>query len=171
MNNHDAYKHSKYSVVIHGDSWKNNIMINDQSTIRFIDFQQARIGSVVQDLSYFFYTCCEKDDYELVWYYLKLYHDYLLEEMNLLGADTEIFTFESLMCEWKKFACYGFGMSVVVLHGLCSLPEEFPSFAKVLDKGENIFRSLNFTSKLEDTYFEKLCALIHHFIELNLFPK
>ncbi|KAH8301588.1 hypothetical protein KR059_006309 [Drosophila kikkawai] len=111
-------KPSAFNVIVHGDVWLNNIMVN-RATKRavLLDFQNCFWGSPAIDLHFFFHTSLQQDlllhqKDELLQYYF----DALTETLGLCGFTGSKPTFEQLKAEWQRCLFYGY-MSVT-----CELP-------------------------------------------------
>lgn len=92
----------EFNVLNHGDSWCNNFMFkyNDQGereeTI-LVDFQICKYGSPVQDLLYFLFSSPKQEirlkNFD---YFIKYYHDNLVENLKLLEYPKPIPSLNSL---------------------------------------------------------------------------
>lgn len=84
--------------------------------MRLIDFQLIRRGTPVYDLSYFFYTGGNKELFDKLDDYLKIYHESLSKNIRELGSDPEeLYPFKQLKAEWKKYALFGVIFSLLLV--------------------------------------------------------
>ncbi|XP_074036738.1 uncharacterized protein isoform X2 [Leptinotarsa decemlineata] len=102
-----------HCVVVHGDSWNNNIMFKYKpnetkpTKLAIIDWQLASMHSPILDLSLFIYTVSSQEELshfeELITYYYSALTDFLRE----LGSDAEkLFPFSVLKEHWYKYAIF-----------------------------------------------------------------
>ncbi|KAJ8977349.1 hypothetical protein NQ317_017764 [Molorchus minor] len=84
----------KYSAILHGDCWSNNMMFKYDETgaledMRMIDFQLSYVGSPVTDLSYCLYSSGSKELFDQLDHFLSVYHRSLIEAVKQLGCYSE----------------------------------------------------------------------------------
>jgi len=102
-----------YSCVIHSGFKASSMLFKYKESgeledVKLIDFQLVCVGTPVHDLSYFFYSGAEKADMDKLDYYLDLYyHSFSSFVLELGGNPQEIYPFEVLKREWKKYALLG----------------------------------------------------------------
>ncbi|KAH8331055.1 hypothetical protein KR067_011017, partial [Drosophila pandora] len=83
-------KETEFNVLNHGDFWCNNIMFqyDDLGQIKevyLIDFQFPNYGTVAQDLTNFLISSTKLEDKLSKFdYYIKVYHDNLVEHLKIL---------------------------------------------------------------------------------------
>lgn len=82
-----------------------------------------------------------------------------------------IFPKSSLLSQWKRYNKFGLAMGLVTLHGVNSDSDEFPSLEDVLNGGKTFWFALNFKSRHEDKYQERIKDVIMHFIERDYIRK
>lgn len=110
---------AKLTVFGHGDCWTPNFLTrysadHQAEAIKIIDFQLARCGSLVLDITFFIYSCTsqelrEKHYDEL----LRAYHASACDLIKDLGADPEaVLSWQSLLDEFKQFGRFGCGMGI-----------------------------------------------------------
>lgn len=76
--------------------------------MKLIDFQIVRPGTPVYDLSYFFYTGGNKELFDNLDEYLKVYHESLSTNIRELGSDPEkLYPFKQLKEDWKNYGMFG----------------------------------------------------------------
>lgn len=121
----------KNGVISHGDSWTNNFLykyIEDRKPLdaKMIDFQLARCGSPVLDISFFIYACTTQDlrerhYFELLEYYYKILSSQIAE----MGSDPlKIYSWESFMCEMKRYSFFGLAFSFESIPFIVLEPED-----------------------------------------------
>ncbi|CAH1176732.1 unnamed protein product [Phaedon cochleariae] len=107
-------------VLLHGDCWSSNFMFKysesqEISEMKIIDFQTARRGSPVQDLSYCFYSCASKDVLRSLEHLLRIYHDTLSTALEAYGcAVDEIYPMRTLKDEWTQYSKFGMMLGIMV---------------------------------------------------------
>lgn len=103
----------EFCVLNHGDCWANNVMFQHDAfgNIRetyLVDFQTPRYGSPAQDLYYFLLSSTK---YELKVkqfdYFIKFYHDCLVENLKLLNYSKKVPTLKDLHISLYKFGAWG----------------------------------------------------------------
>ncbi|KAK4884248.1 hypothetical protein RN001_000519 [Aquatica leii] len=160
-----------YSVITHGDCWTNNFLFkysnceypNAPTEMCFIDWQLSRLCSPVFDLSYFLFTCTDKqfrDKYydEMINEYYDSLSSFLLE----LGSDSKkLFPFSVLKDHLKLFSVFGLFMSIQSLYSSLSEHGEVPYFLK---KSEEKVKQ---TSTHTDTYSVRIKDVILDFEKLG----
>ncbi|XP_066259828.1 uncharacterized protein [Euwallacea similis] len=112
----------KYKCLTHGNCLLGNILFKykncsekEELQVKLIDFQLAYVSTPVHDLSYFFYSGASKEDMDQVDWYLHLYYDTFSSFVKELGADPqEIYPYEALKVEWKKYSLMGLIMGIGV---------------------------------------------------------
>ncbi|XP_017785232.1 PREDICTED: uncharacterized protein LOC108568569 [Nicrophorus vespilloides] len=155
----------KYNVIVHGDCWTNNFMFREREgdiDVRMLDFQLARKASPIVDLSYFLTTSgCSKDVFNNVDAFLKIYHDALVNTLDRLHCDPDVFPFGELKRQWCKYGRYGTFWSMAISKMMIADKEEVE--AAHTDRG--IFHSFYFTSKNEAIYDERMNMIIKYFFK------
>ncbi|XP_028129761.2 uncharacterized protein LOC114325830 [Diabrotica virgifera virgifera] len=108
------------SVIVHGDSWSNNMMLkyNDSKEledIKLIDYQMATLGTPVYDLTYAFYSGADQETLKNWEHFLKIYYNSLSKSLKDYDLDVEnIYPYEILKKEWKENIQFGFLMSLMI---------------------------------------------------------
>lgn len=113
---YDGNSDEKHAVFTHGDCWINNLMFRGKDLV-FIDYQDTRYCSPVNDLTYFIFICTDKSLREKHFDDLiKIYYQSLSKLLNRLGGDAESqFPFKTFLDHLKKFGKSG------VLSGCCAI--------------------------------------------------
>ncbi|GJQ77974.1 hypothetical protein Trydic_g2335 [Trypoxylus dichotomus] len=167
-------------VIAHGDVWCNNILFKyeDQSNpskptdIAILDYQAIRLSSVAIDLSFFLCVSCSKESMSSLDTYLQYYYEKLAQNLSKMDFDPDIvFPRSSLFCQWKRYNKFGLCMSLVTLHGINSDSDEFPSLEEVLKYPRGFWFALNFKSRNEKRYQERIKDVILHFTEKDYIGK
>lgn len=135
-----------FSVIFHGDCWNNNMMFRNDggggaaTQVCMLDWQLSQVASPALDLSYFFMSSTTKPlrDQHLD-EFLRIYHRALQAIVAACGcAPNELFTYEQLQDELKRYGKYGVIMAPMLLLVIVNTPDniaEMDSFAS--DKDEN----------------------------------
>lgn len=102
--------------------------------IRFLDFQLSAIGSPALDLSYFLFTCTDKELRDAYYdEFMTEYYASLCIFLRQLGSDPEdLFPFDAFLDQMKRFSVYGVVMTQMVLYLMMSDSDE------VVKVGENM---------------------------------
>uniref|UniRef100_T1GKX6 CHK kinase-like domain-containing protein n=1 Tax=Megaselia scalaris TaxID=36166 RepID=T1GKX6_MEGSC len=143
-----------FNVLNHGDIWSNNIMFsyNDQNELQdtcFVDFQMSKYGSPFYDLYYFLLSSVALDiKLEKFDYFIKFYHDNLIESLRLLEYPKTYPTLQNLheMLLQNGFAAV---MTTVGLMGTVLLdPTEQESMGNFFsdEEGAIAFRKMIYTN-------------------------
>lgn len=127
----------KFSTLVHGDCWSNNILFKYQVSsaadpylllqalllqpngeledLRLLDHQLLRDTTPVHDLSYFFYSGASKVDFDKLDEYLEIYYRSFSSFAKELGFDpNDLLPFEALKSDWKNFAFLGVYMGILL---------------------------------------------------------
>ncbi|KAJ8970414.1 hypothetical protein NQ317_006545 [Molorchus minor] len=115
---HDKCQYKgRHSVILHGDSWSNNMMFkydesNRVTDIRLLDFQFSCVGTPVYDLSFFMYSSATKSMWNELDCYLRLYHDSLSKTLENFGCNSrDCYPFEQLQEDWKEYCTTGVSLA------------------------------------------------------------
>ena len=115
-------KLDQFNCLTHGDAWLANILFQYDSQgqlrdVQFIDFQQSVYTSPAIDLISLIFTSAETEtkleNFEV---FIKIYHEQLVEALNLLKYNKKIPTLKELYLETLDRAFLG------VWHGFAVLP-------------------------------------------------
>lgn len=135
-----------------------------------MDWQLARFGSPVLDLSYFLYTSASKDILDDLSKLLKLYHDSVAEHLSKFNCSIdELFAYSILEEHWKKYAKFGLGMAFLVVHVMVMDENELPNVSSETQTSENFIESFQLNSKNDPVYFDRMTNILLHFNENELF--
>ncbi|KAF5292785.1 hypothetical protein FQA39_LY13830 [Lamprigera yunnana] len=151
----------KTSVFNHGDCWNNNYLFkyeNQESSLPsdvcFLDWQVSRCGSPVFDLSYFLFTCTNKEIREE--YYEKLiavYYESLTFFMRRCGSDAEImFPFRVLQEHFKKYSLFGLYVAIQFLGVILKDPNDVPEDILTLTNLEDALEKFLFLNEHNEEY-------------------
>ncbi|XP_050514594.1 uncharacterized protein LOC126889913 [Diabrotica virgifera virgifera] len=174
----DLYKNSvtyrgNYGVITHGDCWSNNMMFKFGKNgkiedMKFIDFQASSKASVVQDLSYFLYSGCDKQVLDNLDEYLMVYHKSLVETCSMLNCK-EYISFEELKSEWKEYSFFGFMMSLIVFVVKYAIPEDMKKAdMNKLCEEFNSGKELEYEVRIDEKMMEiKYKTIFNHMVEYN----
>ncbi|KAI4466845.1 hypothetical protein MML48_2g00006943 [Holotrichia oblita] len=167
----EASRHSnKHSVIGHGDSWINNMLFKYEnsssstpSAVCLLDFQTVNYASPVCDISYFLFTCTDKDfrdqHYDNV---VKLYYYNLCSHLTDLGCDPEKFLpFHILEAELKKYSVVGLYLSILALMAMIRDGDEVGDWQGG-DADENA-KAILAKSRNQDIYNERVRDVILDF--------
>ncbi|XP_018566827.1 uncharacterized protein LOC108907571 [Anoplophora glabripennis] len=164
----------KYAAINHGDCWSNNMMFKYDSSgklidVRFLDFQLARLGSPVCDLSYCLYSGGTKETFDDLDHLLQIYHDSLSENIRAYGCDPdELYPLKALKDDWKVYFHWGVRFGFSVWRGKLVYDDEVLDLTDVAtEDGENVQKFTD-TKFDEKTFKERTRDIILHLYENNL---
>ncbi|XP_033239795.1 uncharacterized protein [Drosophila pseudoobscura] len=131
----EMYKMAKidpqeFNVLNHGDSWSNNIMFQYDAfgTIKevyLVDYQIPKYGTVAQDLLYFLLSSTRLEDKLSKFdYYIKFYHDSLIENLKILKYTKPLPTLRSIHLALLKYGVFGYSVVTGVMSGVLLDPTE-----------------------------------------------
>ena len=104
---------NEFNVLNHGDCWSNNIMFNydEQGNVAatyLIDYQMTRYTSPAADLLYFLLSSTQLDiKLSKFDYFIKYYHDHLVESLQLLKYSKPIPSLKELHIMLYKHGIFG----------------------------------------------------------------
>lgn len=162
-----------YAVISHGDCWINNLLFKYSKSQRsptsmcFIDWQMARVGSPVLDLAHFLFTSTDKklrdQHYDSL---IKEYHHSLSSFLRELGSNPEVlFPFHVFQEHLKIFSVYGLFMAIQVLYFMLSDQEEIPDVHNFKSE-EDAMEHMKYVPKNIDQYTTRMKDII---IDLDKF--
>ncbi|XP_050500059.1 uncharacterized protein LOC126880304 [Diabrotica virgifera virgifera] len=169
-----------YVVIIHGDTWCNNMLfkyedINNQekpAEVCIIDWQISQLGSPANDLvNFLFYNGSEKilDDYEK---YLKIYYETLRNNLKEFSCDAEeILPFERLRKMFKNYCGCSLWNCVLIMR-LQMCEHEVPDIKNIkslMENGATMEDLVNFKIRRIDEYYRRLGVIIKFMIKNSLF--
>ncbi|XP_044258612.1 uncharacterized protein LOC123007393 isoform X2 [Tribolium madens] len=112
----DIKKIDKYSTILHGDCWCNNMMYKytDKANpdkpmdMCLLDWQISYIGSPIFDVSHFFCANSSKEVLYNIEKLLKIYYENLSSTIQEAGLNPEeVLSYDELKDQWKFYARYG----------------------------------------------------------------
>lgn len=77
--------------------------------MRFLDWQDIRVGSVAIDIGYLIFCCTDAKLRKRLPELLANYHEALTARIKLLGGPPELFPSDRLQYHMKTYAKFGFG--------------------------------------------------------------
>ncbi|KAH8412465.1 hypothetical protein KR009_002390 [Drosophila setifemur] len=143
---------SGLKVIVHGDSWLNNILFDrENQRAVLLDYQNSFWGSPAIDLHFFCYTSLQKDvllhrQEDLLEFYLNS----LLETLILCGFKGSLPTMKELKDEIHHCLYYAYFAAVCELPICCAPPEVIDGFdvTTFADRDKMVIkRSLMFSNK------------------------
>lgn len=104
--------------------------------VRFLDFQIIFFGSPAIDIFYNIFSSTDKNlrnkEYNNL---IELYYESLSKTVKLLGSDPdELFTFENLLSELKRFGVYALLMAPMLLQVSLAHSNEISNMDEMFDK-------------------------------------
>ncbi|XP_034488582.1 uncharacterized protein LOC117792519 [Drosophila innubila] len=121
---------SDINVLNHGDFWSNNMMFSHDSfgnikDIYMVDFQIPKYGSVAQDLYYFLMTSTKLEDKVNKFdYYVKFYHENLVEHLKLLKYANALPTLRQIHILLIKYGFWAYITATGVMSAVLVDPTE-----------------------------------------------
>lgn len=143
--------------------------------IRFLDFQIIFYGSPAIDIFYNIYSSTDKalrdKEYTNL---IKLYHESLSKTVKLLGSDPdELFTFENLLSELKRFGVYALLMSPMLLQVSLAHSNEISNMDEMFDKVAEGESKINLVTELssegQSEYHRRLNEVFEDVIQLGYY--
>ncbi|XP_050303519.1 uncharacterized protein LOC126741208 [Anthonomus grandis grandis] len=92
-------------TIVHVDMWCNNVMVTGPPNYKniILDLQIPLVGSPAGDLIFFLLTSVALDTVkDHLDYFIKLYYDYFIGDLEQMKVDTSVFTFEAFLEEIRK---------------------------------------------------------------------
>ena len=104
----------KLLTMVHGDLWINNLLVDENQTqVKFIDFQQMHPGHPSRDFWYYLYSCTDVEWRKLhLEEVMRTYFTHLLTYLK--KAQMEV-NFEAFRKEMNQFRETGFLLAFIVL--------------------------------------------------------
>lgn len=128
--------HSNHMVFNHGDAWTPNFLCSEKKAVA-VDFQLVRCTSPAADLTYFLLLCLNscptREEFMKV---VRLYYDYFVYYLKDIGVDEEVFSWNDLNGELKKYGKFG------LLAASTSIPLLGSERCNVLEKFEEKYTGL-----------------------------
>ncbi|KAH8390831.1 hypothetical protein KR200_008494 [Drosophila serrata] len=136
---------SGFNVLNHGDSWSNNIMFlyDDFGRIEevyLVDFQAPKYGSVAHDLLYFLLSSTRLEDKLSKFdYYIKFYHDNLVEHLKILKYSKPVPTLREIHMALLKYGSFAYSVATGVMATVLVDPTDKASFETFIsDSSEGV---------------------------------
>ncbi|KAJ8926110.1 hypothetical protein NQ315_009967 [Exocentrus adspersus] len=173
----NSLEETKYSAILHGDCWSNNMMFKYDETrnlvdMRFLDFQLCAVASPVCDLSYCLYSGGAKETFDQLDRLLQIYHDALSDSLRSFGCDPDaLFPLEALKRDWKKHCQLGVIMGPMLWRGKMTYEDAALDLTD-LTGSDNAVEEMQkfFDSKFDEkTYKERVRDILLHLHERDLF--
>ncbi|KAK9872360.1 hypothetical protein WA026_017817 [Henosepilachna vigintioctopunctata] len=162
----------KYTIIIHGDCWCNNIMFRYEGTgtqkpskVYLLDWQLSSTGSPILDISYFFYACSSKHCIDNYKSFLKVYYDSLSSMLKQFGVKIEeVMSFEDLQLQWRIYSKYGMYMAILIIKLMLAKQEEAPELEEMLKENKNVMDMFDVEISQEEEYNERISNIINHMV-------
>lgn len=130
----------KYSVILHGDPWENNILFKHDENgkvidLKFVDYQITRHNSLSMDFHYFVYTSARnnviENHYEEL---IEAYHRTFIETLKKSNVSEE--HIKNLDMKWfkselNKFSLYGLFTGLWLVHAILADDNNLPDMDKL----------------------------------------
>lgn len=130
-----------------------------------IDWQLIRPASPVYDISYFFFTIASDDALNKTKDYLKLYHEELSEQIQLLGSDPKkLYPFNIFLNEWKKYCKYGFSLAFMLIKVMLSAKDEVLNLESMDLEDDEQLKNLYPKFAKQDEYLRRMKMLANYMI-------
>ncbi|XP_015837331.2 uncharacterized protein LOC655292 [Tribolium castaneum] len=171
----------KYSGIIHGDCWSNNMMFKYQEPAKsklvdmnLLDFQLFTTGTPVYDLSYFFYTGGSKKLFDKLEDYLDIYHASFCKTAINLGCDPrKLLPRKVLSEEWRKYAKYGMILAFVLTKIKLTSKEDHIAMVENADKQKSVDEDVDAGETFmqvkydEELFKERVRDILLHMYEID----
>lgn len=135
--------------------------------IRFLDYQIIFYGSPAIDIFYNIFSSTDKElrdkEYNNL---IKLYYDALSNMVKLLGSEPEeLFTFEDLLSELKRFGVYALLMTPMLLQVSLAHSNEISNMDEMFDKVAEGESKINLVTSLSDEGQSEYCRRLNEVFE------
>nr|XP_008195474.2 PREDICTED: uncharacterized protein LOC103313593 [Tribolium castaneum] len=159
-------------VLTHGDCWNNNFMhyhINGEpADFVMIDWQLIYLTSPIYDLSYFLFACISEEDINDLDKILQLYHSSLRDHLKKLGSNPDLYPFEDLVNDWKKYSFYGVIITNIIHKFVQSDKDEVPDLVDSVESGEDMADVFNLPIKNTEDYKKRRLYITKYVVEQGL---
>ncbi|XP_028982284.1 uncharacterized protein LOC114841466 [Diachasma alloeum] len=159
-------------VVNHGDAWAFNFMTRTldsrEGEAVIFDFQLARLTSPVLDISYFLYTCTDKDTRDKYFYeLLEYYHSELGNIVSRLGSSiADIYPENYFMKDVKEQFVLGVAFAVDILPMMLTTEDGLSNIESFTnDEGVNISLMWKLDADLPPESNKRIADAIVHVIQ------
>lgn len=130
------------------------------------------ISVPVIDISYFFYSSCDKTDLDDVQHYINHYHRHLSLHIEALGSSSEVLYPYAKFCEhWKKYSRYGLIFALLVIKNMLTEKEEVTTQKQATKESRNSCDIFMFPIKNDNLYKERIRNIIIHFVKNGFLDK
>ncbi|TDG47635.1 hypothetical protein AWZ03_005933 [Drosophila navojoa] len=163
-------KNTAMPVIVHGDLWLNNLMINaEEKKAIIVDFQNCFIGSAAIDVQFFLYTSLQLDVLlQHREHLLKRYYESLCQTLTALNYTGNTLSYEQLADEMRQCLFYAYYAVVCELPICCASKEAgedftvatFMSSEAILAKRRQLFAN--------ERVLETLKAILPYFDEQGI---
>ncbi|XP_037723621.1 uncharacterized protein LOC119555966 [Drosophila subpulchrella] len=133
---------TEFNVLNHGDSWSNNIMFQYDAfgkikEVYLVDYQIPKYGTVAQDLQYFLLSSTKFEDKLTKFdYYIKVYHEYLVEHLKILKYSKPIPSLRDIHLALFKYGFFGYSVVTGVMAAVLLDPTDSASFENFMGDTE-----------------------------------
>ncbi|XP_030030729.2 uncharacterized protein LOC115447683 [Manduca sexta] len=175
LENHD--KDSKYSAILHGDSWTNNILFRfDGDTLQesiLIDYQISRVSVPIYDVMYMIFNCTDhKTRLEHFYDWIDYYHSELEKVLSNYGIKANyIYSRDQLYADLKRYAKFLFAISLLGANNLVLRPEDAAKMKESVKKPMENSEYSDFSSNdVETNLLKKLKVeeLVDSYVKFGL---
>ncbi|KAM3965927.1 uncharacterized protein ACR2FA_012777 [Aphomia sociella] len=133
----------KYSVVIHGDAWTNNILYKIKEDIPveaiMIDYQLSKLSNPVCDILYMIFNCTDyvtRREHYHDW--IEYYHLQLEKSLANFGIKADfVFSRDQLDADLKRYSKLFFANSIMLATMLIRKPEDAAKLKNTMEVGGN----------------------------------
>ncbi|CAD6991954.1 unnamed protein product [Ceratitis capitata] len=146
---------SAFNVLNHGDCWSNNVMFQHDTFGKvketyFVDYQIPKYGTPAQDL---YYALISSTNFDVKLkhfdYFIKFYHDNLVENLTLLKYPLEIPTLKDLHIMLHKHNIWAYSTMTGVMAAVLLDPTDKANLESLIGESEagNDFKRQLYTNK------------------------
>ncbi|KAG6558348.1 EcKinase 16 [Microplitis demolitor] len=164
LNNQEYVSSEPWSSIIHGDFTTLNILFHRYSNktipddVKFVDFQNHTFTSPMRELACFLMTCTTQKVFHNHYDELRdLYYETLMNRLTLFGVDTELYSKESFITQYRYDVRSYFSYFITV-------PKILTLDFDINNKDVGDLPNLLINSPLKDEYRERLrdVILLYH---------
>ncbi|XP_013191383.2 uncharacterized protein LOC106135579 [Amyelois transitella] len=116
-------RNSRYSVIIHGDAWTNNMMFRFEGSnpvgAILIDYQLCKVGSPVNDLQYMIFNCSDYNTRHQYFYeWIDYYHSELDKSLSNFGMKANyVYPRDQLDADLRRYSKFYLG-TIIMSHSM-----------------------------------------------------
>lgn len=131
----------------------------------FIDFQFSRLASPILDLSYYLYSCADKEVLQNFDFLLHAYYSSLSEFIEQFGISSEeVITLQELKAQWKTYGKFGLVMcTIIVKIAFCESDEVVDLTEAAKDGG--LETAFDFKLKNNDIFEQRMRDVFEHWCD------